>query len=499
MWLKKFLIGFPWYLLFWPLLFAININNDYEGAIEIQEIVQQVLWWELLIIALYLFFFLILRRSAYATLLTVWAGILFFYFLPIGEFLRSFAVIRFAGSLPVLLATWTGIAIAAAFLLQKYRPPLNTTMKWLRAVAVVLLLFELVHYTVILTTGKLVNFEKKYRPPIALPQPDTTRVRPDIYYVIFDSYTNNRTLQKYFNYHNAALDSFLVQRGFYVASNSTSNYFFTQESVAGTLNMNYLPMGASPESFYELIYFNGFRLIQGNPLWKFLYSDGYQVRNLSIFPLKDYPSRVRTVNWDFSDENLLSNRTLQNVLIPGLKKRFSKKSTRTQLDRDIDNSIQNLNDIEREIGNELDNDTGQPKFVFVHCAIPHSPYIFDSLGNKVSSVSGDAFNPTGYLNQYLFTGTVIRKMVSNIQQKSGRPALIIIQGDHGYRYFTGAAQQEAGFAIFNAFYFPDGDYAELYPSISSVNTFRVVLNKYFGARLPILKDTSYIPHKWVDW
>ena len=31
----------------------------------------------------------------------------------------------------------------------------------------------------------------------------------------------------------------------------------------------------------------------------------------------------------------------------------------------------------------------------------------------------------------------------------------------------------------------------LYPSISPVNTFRVVLNSYFGENLPLLEDKSY--------
>jgi hypothetical protein len=45
--------------------------------------------------------------------------------------------------------------------------------------------------------------------------------------------------------------------------------------------------------------------------------------------------------------------------------------------------------------------------------------------------------------------------------------------------------------ILNAYYLPGGEDRWLYPSISPVNSFRVVLNAYFGADLPFLPDATY--------
>ena len=47
------------------------------------------------------------------------------------------------------------------------------------------------------------------------------------------------------------------------------------------------------------------------------------------------------------------------------------------------------------------------------------------------------------------------------------------------------------YTILNSFYFPDGDYEQLYPGISPVNTFRVVMDKYFGTDLGLLEDKTY--------
>ena len=45
--------------------------------------------------------------------------------------------------------------------------------------------------------------------------------------------------------------------------------------------------------------------------------------------------------------------------------------------------------------------------------------------------------------------------------------------------------------ILNAYYLPDGGEEVLYPSISPVNTFRLILNYYFGTSYPLLDDTAY--------
>ena len=45
--------------------------------------------------------------------------------------------------------------------------------------------------------------------------------------------------------------------------------------------------------------------------------------------------------------------------------------------------------------------------------------------------------------------------------------------------------------ILNAYLLPDGGAEALYASISPVNSFRVILNAYFGHSLPLLPDKSY--------
>ncbi len=44
--------------------------------------------------------------------------------------------------------------------------------------------------------------------------------------------------------------------------------------------------------------------------------------------------------------------------------------------------------------------------------------------------------------------------------------------------------------ILNAYFLPGESDGLLYPSISPVNTFRVILNLYFGGQYPLLEDIS---------
>jgi hypothetical protein len=76
-------------------------------------------------------------------------------------------------------------------------------------------------------------------------------------------------------------------------------------------------------------------------------------------------------------------------------------------------------------------------------------------------------------------------VLEGIFKNSKYPPIIILQGDHGMSVDTRDK-------ILNAIYMPDGGMENLYPSISPVNTFRVIFNNYFGTDLPLLEDKTYI-------
>jgi len=92
----------------------------------------------------------------------------------------------------------------------------------------------------------------------------------------------------------------------------------------------------------------------------------------------------------------------------------------------------------------------------------------------------------GYRNQAAFLSTQLVEAMSTLLADSPRPPIIVIQGDHGPWLQTGSDQ----FKILNAYYLP-GHNDLLYPTISPVNTFRLIFDTYLGADYPLLDDISY--------
>ena len=63
-----------------------------------------------------------------------------------------------------------------------------------------------------------------------------------------------------------------------------------------------------------------------------------------------------------------------------------------------------------------------------------------------------------------------------------------MQGDHGPNGFLDPQPAHIRYPILNAYYLPDDGSSKLYPSISPVNTFRLILSNYLGADLELLPD-----------
>jgi hypothetical protein len=151
-----------------------------------------------------------------------------------------------------------------------------------------------------------------------------------------------------------------------------------------------------------------------------------------------------------------------------------------------------------------------PTFTFAHIISPHPPFIFGENGEDVADRSkpfsrgdGDAFSPgpadvyvRGYRRQVTFLAKRVTAVIDQILANSAEPPVIILQSDHGPgsglvhedREKTNLRERMSNL---NAFLFPGVGPRGLYDGITPVNSFRVVLNDYFGANLNLLDDRSY--------
>jgi hypothetical protein len=133
-------------------------------------------------------------------------------------------------------------------------------------------------------------------------------------------------------------------------------------------------------------------------------------------------------------------------------------------------------------------------FVFAHLVVPHPPYTFGPNGEVPAYQGKDATyqeTAAAYADQVRFVNKEILKVVDALLENSKVPPIIIIQGDHGPLpdLATDGAHR---MPILNAYYLPGTQAGKvLYSSITPVNSFRVVLDSYFGQNLPLLRDQSY--------
>jgi hypothetical protein len=303
---------------------------------------------------------------------------------------------------------------------------------------------------------------------------------PDIYYIILDMYARADFLEKKYHYDNSEFLSFLTDTGFYVASQSRTNYAHTPSSLASSLNLMYLDdiaeqMGDTTTNYQPL-----FAILKHNRVFQFLRHHGYTIVAFSsgheFTEIRDADVYMRPSGWQPTD--------FQNALLSTTPLAVFRK-TRDDIHRErILYTFDHLADAAR---------IEAPTFAFAHISSPHPPYVFGANGEPVHykphvELEYDEF-VEAYVNQLAFISKKTQATIEEILAQSPEPPIIIVQSDHGPVYLRHDIPERM--SILNAYYFPDQNYDALYEGITPVNTFRIVLNGYFGTSYEILEDKSY--------
>lgn len=134
-----------------------------------------------------------------------------------------------------------------------------------------------------------------------------------------------------------------------------------------------------------------------------------------------------------------------------------------------------------------------PKFVFVYLMIPHTPFVFGPDGEKIDiPYDADAGNiyteedfKRGYTAAVAYINKRMLEIIPQLISASKTPPIIILAGDHG----TPWGGLPNAVKILDAIYTP-GSRLLFYNTITPVNTFRVVFDKYFNGSFGTLPDTS---------
>lgn len=339
---------------------------------------------------------------------------------------------------------------------------------------------------------------------------------PDVYYIILDGYARADVLQERYGYDNSEFIEFLESHGFYVADKSHSNYLYTALSIGSTLNMQYiqdLNVDFDRVTYPKFM----FEPIRHSPVRQKFESYGYKTVAM--------PTGYDATEIEDVDYFLTPDMDTMEVLLEGeILNRFEELALTTSALRTVIDlqASQDANWFAKQLEyphhvhrlNVLaafENAQTVPrlpgsKFVFVHIISPHRPYLFGPDGEEIDPQGVFTFKEVSgppekqgvnyYLAQLTYITTRIEETIEIILARSDKQPIIVLQSDHGPGYGIDWEDPDRihlddRSAILNAYYLPDECEQELYPTITPVNSFRLVLNCAFGESYEMLPDISY--------
>lgn len=331
---------------------------------------------------------------------------------------------------------------------------------------------------------------------LSVPSPPAAADRaPDIFHFVFDRYGSRETLREVYGIDDWIGD-YLEEQGFYVATESHSNYLKTAPSLASTFHLDYLDVLAKdarvpPDSWHPM-----FEMLDDHRVGRFLKSRGYRLIQFGSWWVGTLDSGIADENHPlgFSEFGMLY---LRRTILRPIFHALPDTPLTMRLDWDNGQCQRVPRQVERIKAIEPG---GQPVHVFVHILVPHGPYIFSADGTCLTPTEArERGSRQGYIDQIAYANTIIRDVVPTLLARDPAP-IILIQADEGpfpdrdgrvpwHEADADALRIKTG--ILNAFYFPSRDYDQLSPAVTPVNTYRIVLNSAFGTTFPMLPDRIY--------
>ncbi|QQG36179.1 MAG: sulfatase-like hydrolase/transferase [Micavibrio aeruginosavorus] len=418
---------------------------------------------------------------------------------------------------PAALMAWTAFFLTGGALLFFVRPVRAVFIPAIKLYVTIFMVIYAVQAGLVVVKATYDLKVIPLRPDILKGARADLKTAPDIYFLLQDAYAGPQTLKRLYDYDNGPFINRLRGKGFYVAEDSRAYYSQTMLSVASTLSLNYiqddiiLPHARFMDRGPAIRHYLRPRLVE------FLQAQGYDIKmqstgyNLDIG--HDHENDIRAPSFRLSALQVLISRS---PLYPALDQAFGRERQFLNQHRDHYNAIKEqygfLEEQAAGSGGE------RPRFVYAHILLPHPPFVFDSEGNFTNDSYRDQFYyKDGKHNVYdhLYEGgwtnyyraayaaqvSAANKLIESFVDKvlanrSGRPVVIVIQGDHGSRLLTNFSDARHTdmpevFAVMNAVYVSDGDYRGFTSDISPLNAMRLIANKYFAANLPLLENRQW--------
>ena len=477
-----------------PSFFIIHNYINFYGLFQLSTIKSLLFIWLLLPAILYFLFYFLLGNKSNAGIYSTLLLFIFFFSVPIQQFLKSLPVLNTVLKLPIFLAIVLIIIVFVFYLLKKNKLKFGLKTHMFFSTSLLILLLYDIGGALRKGEAKLIKkslFIKTGLPDLRKDSSLSQQLHPDIYYFLFDMHGSTSGIQKSLGYNNSKLDSNLTSMNYTITTNSTSATNYTLTSMAAVFNMAPLPL----ENNNFLTFYDAYKArltLQQNILIPFLQKNNYRIVNASTFPLyNDDTTFLYRSGWGHPEE-LILNQTLATHLITTYKwlltdlfPSYFKSMDKIIYSDDLRTTKESLEIVNSEI---ISKDSSKPKFVYTHLFIPHEPFKYDSTGAVIpwahNLYEGSLSNKL-FINQLVYCRNLISELARKIQINSSRNTIIIFQGDHGIR--GGLSNDKNVFKVLNAISATHDTKFKIVNEFYTPNTFRLLLNTYFGKNLPMLE------------
>lgn len=495
----------PIFFAIYPILFLYTNNIS---MLKIEHTFIPILLAVIGTLVLWLIIKLVTKSRYKSAVITSIFLVLFFSYGHIYEIISGFTEKALNVSSDVYLSLSYILVFLLSFLLILFsNKKFKSTSGLLNVTSVILIIFPI--YTILVfspnsdilqsannTAGSTADEDSIYLVP---PQN-----KPDIYYIILDGYARGDVFEEVYGYDNSKFYDELKSLGFYVAERSHSNYSSTLPSLSSTLNLKYhnsIPKKATHTTQYAYTLMLIDQLSE-NKVSKILSKIGYKIVTFSTgLSWTDFGNADEKINPKFSFneyENIIIGTTpLRSLLglIPHKSPYYLHKQR----------IIFNLEQLPKV------HDREEPVFVFAHILAPHLPFVFGD-SNVISSSNtvidfSEGFNyhksddnlRKKYREKYIAQVKVLNHLILNTIRElinKSKDAIIILQSDHGPGSLLdwdtiNVLSVKERVSILNAYYFPNDSYETIYNSITPINTFRIIFNKFFNGTQDLLEDKSH--------
>jgi hypothetical protein len=518
--LKKQFVFHPILFTFYAFL-ALLASNLGQISLEVLSLVLKVVAGAILLIILNQFIF---KDKLQAGLVSSTAILLFFSYGHVLHVARTWKIsAMILGQDAVLAPLWIILFGYSVYRIKK-GVHLSLVSNYLNWVSLIVLVFPI--FTLLRFSGQVsdVNdYFKDYQDQITVDQNEIIldprlseeglKQLPDIYYIVLDAYTRADVLAELYDYDNTPFIDALEQRGFYIAQESVSNYTASEFSIASSLNMTHI--NTLPDYLVD-------RLGEANDLVlrdaaEYMLGENTSMRALKTagYTTVSIDNRFERTNIKKVDEKLHSLGTDVSIVWKTGFEVMLYDSTFGRVFEKIGITMDdpNLELIKAHRENVLFAFANIPVyaekegnfFVFAHIISPHFPYVFGRNGEEVSGypaytllnlVEGQEECIHLYRDQVHYLNSLILDTIDQILEDSDQLPIIILQADHSSRVYNELDPgDEIHFLlnapILNAYLVPEDVQEALYPSITPVNSFRILFNNLFQTDLTLLEDITY--------